>query len=207
MELFESVTLVADQSLTLLASAVRATLESFGLQVNYQRLVQRRQALEVFSVGFDTPYTVLLSHGDGHGEAIRARFEVRHQQDDRYDESYGWNLETIDFTSTTIPQLYRASGTVISTACGGGHVALARAYLRAGASAFIGSDSETDDLHLDSALVFLTNFFYFKTFESRDFAPHIYTDLEACSQACSLDRGFRGGTRTMRYYDPCSLKL
>jgi hypothetical protein len=204
MKLFESVTLVADQSLTLLAGAVRATLESFGLQVNYQRLVQRRQALELFSAGFDTPYTVLLSHGDGHGEAIRARFEVRHQQDDQYDEPYGWNLETIDFTATTIPQLYRASGTVISTACGGGQEALARAYLRAGATAFIGSNAETDDLHLDSALVFLTNFFYFKTFESRDFAPHIYTDLEACELACSLDGELRDGMRTMRYYDSSS---
>lgn len=200
MKIFDRVVVACDHApeMLALATAMRATLEGFALRVDFYRLIQKRQVLEFFARPPDADYTVLCTHGDGGGQIS---FHVIDQKDGDCSQAEGWEDLTFALTPDNIPTVVQGqTGTLISTACGGGHQPLASAFLAAGYAAYVGAD--VDYLDGDAGQLFVASLFYHLLAEDRDYAPRTYTLEESVERASGADADFVMGTRAFRCWRP-----
>ena len=200
MQLFEEVAIVSDRTNADVADALRRVLESFCLRVHYYQLVQRRQAVELFGNGGPRcDYTIFVAHGfsDDQGPAIR--FDIRDNPSADPNAVEGWFLTTLDLRPELIREMFKhVRGTYVTNACGGGHEALAEAFLDVGCSAYIGSTESGPQT--TSTMLFVIGLFYFLQAEVHDYAPHAFTLEEAVNRASGLHADWPGGTGAFRCY-------
>ncbi|HYZ92863.1 MAG TPA: hypothetical protein VFA34_10795 [Actinomycetota bacterium] len=202
MEHFDDVVLVTDVRFAEVAMSLRGILESYRLIVHFVRLVQRRQC-EAFFSGVDRPsaeLTILASHGltTDDGEPC-LWFECVDNPSPDPKATSGWVPDRFDLTPTTIPKYVRdMQGSVVSVACGGGREPLARAFLAAGADAYVGATEPYIDM--GSAVLFVTGLVYYLLAGDRDFAPRGYTFDEAVQRASEFDADWAGGTGSFRVW-------
>lgn len=200
MKILDRVAIVCDNKLLDEALALRAVLESYGIQVDFHRFIQKRQIFAFFAHPHpEHSHTILVCHGSGGDEDPYLMFEVVDQAEGRYDDPDGWDGITVRWTAAEVlAHVGGGRGTVLSLACGSGRAPLARAFLKAGFQAYIGPVSHY--LDVDSALVFAINFFYFLLAEDRDYAPARYGEPEAVKKAAAVDAGWAYGTESFSFF-------
>lgn len=183
MRLFNEVAVVTDVSLVEDATAIRHFLESLRLRVHFFRLVQTRHLQEFFrehAPRYD--HTVLTTHGSGGALQLK----LVHQQDERWDEAEGWEERDVVLDAAAIAELAPAGkGSLVSTACGGGHPDLAEAFLRCGYDAYVGNTTAYGNAA--SHMLFVCSLFHFLLAEDRDYDTRAF-DLEAAvAEAARID--------------------
>lgn len=201
MKLFEHVAIVgSSESSTPLA--LQSVLQEMGLHVHLYRFYQKRNVEDFFAgkgVPDECAYTIICAHGHGPDDDPKIRFDVVDQVEDDPKAIEGWQPYEFDLSKGNIPELVRAPrGTLVCGSCGGGREPLARAFLEAGYTGYVGSVEPYMDG--DSSFLFTLGFFYFLLADERDYAPRTFTDQEAAARAAGLDGEFKLGTRSYRYW-------
>ena len=200
MKMFTAVAVVRDSKCLGIATALRGVLEPFALHVELLHLLQARQVREFF----DHPrpayaHTVLVCHGDGEDDAPYLVFDVVDQVNGQHDRPEGWRSTPVHCTPSWVAAHVRhGQGTLVSLACGSGREPLARAFLEAGYTAYVGPTEPYIDY--DSSLVFAINWFHLLLSEDWDYGPGAHTEREALTAASAVDGDWPYGTRAFALY-------
>ena len=195
MKLFDPVVIACDPTALELGQAIRAALEAFRLRVTLYHCVQKRNVLDVLAGRIpDSEYVVLCAHGWNPTEGDETKVSFRRL----VDEIDGHRRE-VEFALTAegIAELVSlADRTVIAGGCWTGDEALARAFLDAGCTAYIGPEGFVDQ---DAVVMFTIAFFYHLLSPERD--ADLRCDAEeAARRAAAIDTQFAEGTGLFRYY-------
>lgn len=204
MKLYDSMVMIHDNSPDLASdiSAVRASLEAFGLRVHLYDLVQKQNALEVLAGAIpECEYVILWCHGGRHPDGERQlSFRVIDQVDGDYGKSRGWEGVTVSLTPANIPDYFNGNGrTLICIACGSGQDTFAQAFRECGYKAYIAPRG--NGVHMNAAVLFIIGFFYHLMAGTRlDAEPFHHTAEEAVALAAQADTNYTEGTCTFHYY-------
>jgi hypothetical protein len=199
MKLGDRVGIVADHTHGEEAMALRAILETFRLQVDLYRLVQRWQAEEFFAKrakGYD--HLILACHGTDtdKGAGPRIKLEVI---EPRKDNPELGDIVEFPLTPANVPDKLTAfKGVFVSMACFSGSEALGTAFLKAGCRAYLGPGDYSDG---SSGMMYVLAIFHFLSYEWRLPDPHTYTIAQAAEAARKLDPTAKFGTKIWKLYE------
>lgn len=190
------------------AFAIRSGLEQMRLRVTVYHGVWKQHLLDFFAVRFPA-MTRSCSAARAAGarrkgkSGRRKRWASRTACVENLDGKFQWGLTEFVLTPANIPERVHLPGkTLITSACGSGREAFARAFLGAGCRTYIATSGETDQ---NAVNLFILAFFYHLLANERDPQADC-TERQAFERAASLDTWCRWGTHRFRYYthDPAA---
>ena len=198
VKMFEPVVLAYDQWTMDVGLALRAALELFRLNVYAHFCVQKRNVVDFLGGNIpSSKYVVLCSSGIGNEMADEApdRMKMGFNVVDQVDGK--WQTVKFELTPANIAEYVKLKGrTVLALGCGNGREPLAKAFLDAGCSAYVGAIRPVDQ---DATALFAIAFFYHLLAGDRTpFLPR--TEEEAVKRALTIDSDCKEGTGVFRYY-------